>query len=216
MAARSCGEGKFIAVSGIDGTGKSTLVAELAESLRQRGHKVLTLAGLKSDAAMPSEWLRRIPRDDKTRDVVESWIGGLFTLILYDNAVNRVEPALTEGAWVVTDRWMLDHMANQEALGARLDQWLPVLAQVRRPHLTLLLEAPLDAVEKRIARRGSSGIGSGKRFLSACAAALDRLGSKEAHQPVVRLDARFSAQDVRLLALAAIDATFDVRSGEAD
>ncbi|WP_433475108.1 dTMP kinase [Spirillospora sp. CA-142024] len=195
--------GRLVAVSGIDGSGKSTLLDGLAAVLRGRGHRVVTVAALKPAATSPLPWLKQIPVGPDSRGPVEQWIAGYFTLVLLDNAATVVRPALEAGAWVLADRWVLDHIANQGAFGVDLEPWRTLLPSVPRPDVHFLIDVPAGIAGERIARRSTDpGVGAGEAFLSRCA----RLMRSEASEATVTvLDGTAPPEDVLSAAVAALD-----------
>jgi dTMP kinase len=204
--------GTHVAVSGCDGAGKSRLVAALADAFRIEGRTVRTLSALKPRTASPMEWLRELTQlSAPPPPVVESWIGGFFTLVLLHNDASTVASALAAGEWVVSDRWSLDHEANQYALGVDLEHWTPLLRTARKPDVHLLLDVPVAVAQQRIAARGGSGIGTGAEFLAECSERMRTLADDPAHAPVVVLDASRPAAQVLADALAAVRRATDPR-----
>lgn len=140
------GPGRLIAFEGIEGAGKSTQVARLAATLRQRGHEVVET--LEPGGTSFGRHLRQLvmqPTDDPPLPLTE------LLLYLADRAQHVEEtllPALARGAVVLCDRFSGSTIAYQGygrgldlAMVARLD------ADARRglwPQLTLLLDCPLE------------------------------------------------------------------------
>ncbi|SEG94240.1 dTMP kinase [Actinacidiphila yanglinensis] len=201
--------GGLIAVSGIDGSGKSTLVSGLVRRLAGRGRTVRSVAALKPRDRSPVDWASRIPQpgDAQAR---ERWIAGYFTLVLASNAAEVVAPALDRGEWVVADRWALDHVANQRSFGLGLEEWMTWLKALPQPDVHLLVDVPPKTAARRIAARGKDpGVGHGRDFLSRCRGHMRQLAEEGAFGPVTVLDG--SVNEAALLDLA--DAA--VPSGEA-
>ncbi|MFD4257564.1 dTMP kinase [Streptomyces sp. NPDC058534] len=160
--------GRLIAVSGVDGSGKSTLVCGLARRLTQRGLTVRSLPALKPRGESPVGWALRTPSAGGG-ETLERWIAGYFTLVLASNAEEVVIPALDRGEWVIADRWALDHVANQRSFGIELDEWTAWLKVVPQPDRHLLVDVPPDLAAQRIAGRGKDpGVGHGDDFLTRC------------------------------------------------
>lgn len=140
------GPGRFIAFEGIEGAGKSTQVARLAATLRQRGLEVVET--LEPGGTSFGRHLRQLlmqPTDDPPRPLTE------LLLYLADRAQHVDEillPALSRGAVVLCDRFSGSTIAYQ-GYGRRLDLELVTRldADARKglwPHLTLLLDCRLD------------------------------------------------------------------------
>lgn len=142
--------GKFITFEGIDGAGKSSHVEWLAEKLRMQGRVV------------------RITREPGGTELGEKLRGLLLnepmhleteTLLMFaarrEHLAKVIEPALSQGEWVVCDRFTDATFAYQG--GGRglergklqlLEHWVHEHIQ---PDLTLLFDLPLDVARERIA-----------------------------------------------------------------
>lgn len=148
-------KGRFIVFEGIDGTGKSTVARLVSERLRESGKDcVLTME--------PSDsWIGdavRRANENGTDDLAEA------LLFMADRAehTKQIEVMLSEGTWVVCDRYYASTLAYQTAtLGARLDepmQWLWNINQriIRIPDVTyyfvLEVEKALDRMSDRPGR----------------------------------------------------------------
>lgn len=143
-------KGKFITFEGIDGAGKSSHVAWLADSLRARG---LTVQVTREPGGTPlGEKLRELLLNDAMHLETE-------TLLMFaarrEHLSQVIEPALARGEWVVCDRFSDATYAYQG--GGRgldrskcqaLEHWVHEHLQ---PDLTLLFDLPLDVARERIA-----------------------------------------------------------------
>jgi dTMP kinase len=180
--------GRLIAVSGVDGSGKSTLVSGLVGRLAGRGLTVHSLPALKPRDRSPVGWALRIPQPGDA-DARERWIAGYFTLVLASNAAEVVAPALERGEWVVADRWALDHVANQRSFGLDLQEWTSWLKALPQPDVHLLVDVPPETAARRIAARGKDpGAGHGHDFLARCRGHMRHLAEDGAWGPVTLLD----------------------------
>lgn len=156
--------GRLIAISGCDGSGKSTLVRALIIALEERGVPVLGVSPLKPDTGGTARWARTIPVPGPLK---EAWIAQYFALVLADNAQRTIRPALLAGTWVVADRWALDHLANQSALGVPPEVIGPWLGALPTPDTHLLIDVPVRVALDRIRSRSQDpGFGDGERFLA--------------------------------------------------
>lgn len=143
--------GKFITFEGIDGAGKSTHIAWLADWLRARGKTVIT-------TREPGG----TPLGEKLRELLLAEPMHLETEALLMFAARRehlaqvIEPALAAGTWVVSDRFTDATVAYQgggrglslDKLGA-LENWVHGHLQ---PNLTLLFDLPLSVAQQRIGK----------------------------------------------------------------
>lgn len=149
--------GKFITFEGIEGVGKSTNIARLANELRNRGVTVLTT---REPGGTPmAERLREMVAqhgDEPMPDVAELLI--IFAARAL-HVSNVVRPALAAGTWVVSDRFTDSSRAYQgggrglprEQID-RLADWVHGDLQ---PDLTVLLDAPVEIALQRAGRRGA-------------------------------------------------------------
>lgn len=141
--------GKFITLEGIDGAGKSTHVAFIADLLRARGLRVVTTR--EPGGTELGESLRAMLLHQKMHLETE-------TLLMFagrrEHLAQLIEPALARGDWVISDRFTDATFAYQG--GGRhlaLDK-LDVLERWVHPHLqpdlTLLFDAPLEVARARL------------------------------------------------------------------
>lgn len=147
--------GAFITLEGGEGVGKSTNLAFVAEYLSARGVDVLST---------------REPGGTPLGEKIRSWIlegehgplsAEVEALLMFAARARHLEavirPALTEGQWVVCDRFTDATFAYQGSGRGADPRLLESLeAGVQReidPDLTLLLDAPLDVGRRRIAAR---------------------------------------------------------------
>lgn len=141
--------GRFITLEGIDGAGKSTHVAWLAERLRAAGHTVLL-------TREPGG----TPLGERLRDILLHESMHLDTEALLVFAARRehlaavVEPALAAGTWVLSDRFTDATFAYQGggrgipfARLAVLEEWVQRGLQ---PDRTLLFDLPVPLGQARL------------------------------------------------------------------
>jgi len=194
--------GRFLTIEGIEGVGKSTQVARLAETLTRLGiaHVVTREPG-------------GTPLAERIRDLVlnarEEALPPAAELLLMFAARsvhlhNHIEPQLRAGRWVICDRFTDATYAYQGG-GRRLDlepiRQLETLVQGgRTPDLTVLLDAPVEQALRR-ARQRNAGAPS-DRFESERAEFFERARAvycaRAAAEPlrIVRVDASQSADAV--------------------
>ena len=107
--------GRFIALEGGEGVGKSTQVKALAEALRGRGIDVLVTRepGGSEGAEKIRELLLGGPED--------RWGGRsealLFAAARADHVEKVIRPALADGRWVLSDRFVDSSLAYQGGAG---------------------------------------------------------------------------------------------------
>jgi dTMP kinase len=142
--------GRFITFEGIDGAGKSTQIAAVAESLRAHGH---TLVLTREPGGTPlGERLRELILNQPMSSPTETLL--VFAARCEHLAV-VIRPALARGEWVLCDRFTDATYAYQsggrglpaQAI-ARLEDWVhPDL----RPDLTVLFDIEPSVAAQRLA-----------------------------------------------------------------
>ena len=135
--------GKFISFEGIDGAGKSTHIAYVANWLCARGHNVVTTREPGGTAL--GEKLRELLLHEKMHLETEAL---LMFAARREHLAQVIEPGLARGDYVITDRFTDASFAYQGG-GRKLDiRKLVVLEQWVHPHLqpdlTLLFDVPLE------------------------------------------------------------------------
>lgn len=144
------GHGRFITLEGIDGAGKSTHVAWLAETLARRGHRVLVS---REPGGTPlGEKLRELLLHQAMRPDTEAL---LMFAARREHLETVIWPALEAGQWVLCDRFTDASFAYQgggrglapERLHA-LEEWVHGGFQ---PDLTLLFDLPPELGQARMA-----------------------------------------------------------------
>lgn len=153
----SANAGRFLTIEGIEGVGKTTQVALLSKALSGRGiaHVVTREPG-------------GTPLAERIRDIVLNAGGEVLPptaelLLMFaaraTHLANHIEPNLRAGRWVICDRFTDATYAYQGG-GRGMDvnhiRQLETLVQgVRRPDLTLLLDAPVEQGMQRARHRNA-------------------------------------------------------------
>ncbi len=136
--------GAFVALEGGEGAGKSTQARRLADWLRADGYDVL-LTHEPGDTEVGKK-LRGIVLDPATGRISHRTEALLYAADKAEHVESVVEPALTRGGVVVTDRYVDSTLAYQgagRALSAReLERVARWATGDLRPHLTVLLDLP--------------------------------------------------------------------------
>ncbi len=152
--------GKFITLEGIDGAGKSTHLAWLADVFRQRG--VAVHVTREPGGTALGEKLRGLLLDPANAMHAETEVMLMFAA-RREHLQQLIEPALARGDWVVCDRFTDASFAYQGGGRgvdwtrlAQLEQWTQRGLQ---PDLTLLFD-----LAPEIGRQRASGARSADRF----------------------------------------------------
>jgi dTMP kinase len=141
--------GKFITFEGIDGAGKSTHLAHVADLLIAREKKVVVTREPGGTAL--GEKLRELLLHEKMHLETEAL---LMFAARREHLAQVIEPALARGDWVISDRFTDASFAYQGG-GRKLDlQKLAVLEQWVHPHLqpdlTFLFDVPVEVARARL------------------------------------------------------------------
>ena len=142
--------GRFIVVEGIDGSGKSTVAARVAEELKRRGRKVLRTR--EPGGTLLGEKIRGLLLDAKNSEMVPFTELFLYMASRAQLVDEIIRPSLRKGLDVVCDRYYYSTAAYQGAAGR---VGIPVvlavaekIAKFERPDLVALLD-----LDPAVARR---------------------------------------------------------------
>lgn len=183
--------GRFIALEGGEGAGKSTQARLLAEALRGRGLEVVTTREPGGTAGAEAIRALLLGLDgDGWNPRAEAL---LFAAARSDHVERLILPAVTRGAWVICDRFVDSSRAYQGGGGGLSDDEVMELHRIGSqgllPDLTLLIEVRPEVAETRLsARDGDTS---------------DRIGGRPAdfHARVAAAFARFAAEQPGRFAL---------------
>jgi dTMP kinase len=148
--------GRFLTVEGIEGVGKSSNIAFIAEYLRGRGKTVVTT---REPGGTPvSERIREVLLHSEKGSVSDTCELLLMFAARASHLDGLIRPALARGEWVVCDRFTDATYAYQGA-GRGLPE--PLIATLEglvqdsiAPDLTILLDADLEVTGERRRQRG--------------------------------------------------------------
>lgn len=142
---------QFITFEGIDGAGKSSHVAFVAEWLREQGFDVVTT---REPGGTPlGETIRKIVLNEAMHGETEAL---MVFASRREHLAQVIEPALARGAWVVCDRFTDSTYAYQcggRGLNKETVETLERLVHGHlQPHATFLFDAPVETARERLAR----------------------------------------------------------------
>lgn len=155
--------GRFIALEGGEGAGKSTQARLLAESLRVRGIDVVVT---REPGGTPgAEAIRKLLLEGAPGDDGPGWNPRaealLFAAARSDHVEQCIRPAIARGAWVICDRFLDSSRAYQGGGGGLSDVDVLTLHAIGSmgflPDLTLLIEVSADVAAERLALRDPDG-----------------------------------------------------------
>ncbi|HEU4776235.1 MAG TPA: dTMP kinase [Telluria sp.] len=141
--------GKFISFEGIDGAGKSTHLAFVADWLSAHGKPVVS--SREPGGTVLGEKLRDLLLHEKMHLETEAL---LMFASRREHIAQVIAPALARGDWVISDRFTDASFAYQgggrgldRAKMEALEQWVHPALQ---PDLTLLFDVPLEVARARL------------------------------------------------------------------
>lgn len=162
--------GRLIAFEGIDGSGKSSTLARVADALRKEGHDVVATA--EETDTPQGRWVRQ--------SIAESWDPVATTfLFAADRAqhVREMQAWLDDGKTVLCDRFLHSTLAYQSVtLQGRMPDPRAFLAGLHAgwcplPDHVLLFKADPARCIERVRRRGATSAYEKVRFLEQVQAA---------------------------------------------
>ena len=204
--------GLFISFEGIDGAGKSTHIARLAEAFRAQGRTV-TLTREPGGTPL-AEKLRLMVLGDPMDPLCEAL---LMFAARRDHLQQIIEPALASGEVVLCDRFT-DATVAYQGFGRgfdldvlrQLEAWVQALPQggLRQPELTLWFDLPPETAAARLA-----GARVPDRFESQPVAFFSRVAAGYAHrrQEQPQRFARIASEQPVEAVWRAVRAVFEAR-----
>jgi dTMP kinase len=152
--------GRFITFEGGEGTGKSTQAATLAQRLRQMGIGVVLTR--EPGGSPGAEVIRHVLLSGAAKSLGPATEAILFAAARDDHVCTTIEPALSRGRWVVSDRFADSTNVYQGSLGNVDPVLLRGLHRVTignlKPNLTFILDVPPEVgLERASKRRGEAG-----------------------------------------------------------
>ena len=177
--------GKFIAVEGGEGAGKSTQARLLAEALRARG--IDTVVTREPGGTPGAEAIRMLLLGLEGEGWNPRAEALLFAAARSDHVARLILPSLAMGKWVICDRFVDSSRAYQGGGGGLSDEELTALHRVGSggllPDLTLLIEIPPEVATARLAGRDAGDAdrigGRDAAYHARVATAFDRLAGAE-------------------------------------
>ena len=150
--------GRFLAIEGVDGAGKSTQVPRVDEWLRRNGVK--TLVTREPGGTPLGESLRALLLDPRFTGMSTSAELLVMFAARAEHLEKRIVPALADGVWVLCERFTDATFAYQGG-GRDVDpKRIAALEETVqgdvRPDLVLVLDVPVEVGLGRSVRRGAA------------------------------------------------------------
>lgn len=163
---RPSGRGKFISFEGGEGSGKSTQIKLLADRLAAA--KLRTIVTREPGGSPGAEIIRHLVLSGMGKLLGPDAETLLFAAARDDHVRTVIQPALSQGTWVLCDRFSDSTRAYQGRLGKVSPGVLNAMQRVTigdlKPDLTIILDVPAEVGLKRAAAR--RGTGAPDRFES--------------------------------------------------
>ena len=155
LEASTSSRARFITFEGGEGVGKSTQVKRLLDTLQR--HAVQAVRTREPGGTARAEAIRSFILQGRS----ESWGPGaeavLFAAARLDHVTQLVAPNLSNGTWVISDRFHDSTRAYQGLTGGVDDKLIGALEVLaldgHAPHLTIVLDMDPDEAFKRVAAR---------------------------------------------------------------
>ena len=201
--------GRFIALEGGEGAGKSTQARMLAEALAARGvDAVLTREPGGTAGAEAIRALLLATEGDGWNPRAEAL---LFAAARSDHVDRLIRPALDASKWVICDRFLDSSRAYQGGGSAMSDADILALHRIGSegltPDLTLLVEAAPEISAERLADRdleGADRIGGRDASYHARVAAAFRALAEAEPERFARIDSSGTREETHASVLAAL------------
>jgi dTMP kinase len=163
---RPGGRGKFISFEGGEGSGKSTQIKLLADRLAAA--KLRAIVTREPGGSPGAEIIRHLVLSGMGKLLGPDAETLLFAAARDDHVRTVIQPALSQGTWVLCDRFADSTRAYQGRLGNVTPGVLNAMQRVTigdlKPDLTIILDVPVEiGLQRAAARRGS---GAPDRFES--------------------------------------------------
>lgn len=195
--------GRFIALDGMDGAGKSSQIAALSDWLRSSGRTVVTCRDPGSTPA--GDAIRAILLDRHDLHVSATAEMLLYMAARAQLVAEVVAPALDRGDWVISDRYLLANVVYQGHAGGLDPEVIRRVGAVATggimPDLVLVLDVDLETAARRLSRPLDKLENRGddyrrrlrEGFLAEASRAPDAIAVIDAHGPVHEVAARIRA-----------------------
>jgi len=143
---RSPGRGRFITFEGGEGSGKSTHIKKLAERLD--AVKMRAIVTREPGGSLGAEIIRHLVLSGMGKLLGPDAETLLFAAARDDHVRTVIRPALSQGIWVLCDRFSDSTRAYQGRLGN--------VSPELKPDLTFILDVPVEiGMQRTAARRGT-------------------------------------------------------------
>lgn len=153
------GRGRFITFEGGEGAGKSTQINKLADRLKAARMRILVTR--EPGGSPGAEIMRHLVLSGMGKLLGPEAETLLFAAARDDHVRTVIQPALSQGIWVLCDRFADSTRAYQGSLGRVPDGLINAMQRVTigdlKPDLTIILDLPVEiGLQRAATRRGSA------------------------------------------------------------
>ena len=156
--------GRFIVIEGPDGTGKSTQVRLLTERLAKL--RIKLISPREPGATAAGEAIRDVLLNRKNFSLTPVTEALLFQAARSQLVSEIIEPALSQGTWVLCDRFALSTLIYQGYVGGvspeKILQLTDLATRGVKPDLQIILDAPWELCLQRRSGRVNAAISKKK------------------------------------------------------
>jgi dTMP kinase len=153
------GRGRFISFEGGEGSGKSTQIRLLAERLDAA--RLRAIVTREPGGSPGAEIIRHLLLSGMGKLLGPDAETLLFAAARDDHVRTVIKPALSQGVWVLCDRFSDSTRAYQGRLGRVAPEIMNAMERVTignlKPDLTVILDVPVEVGMQRAAARRGSG-----------------------------------------------------------
>jgi dTMP kinase len=156
---RTAGRGRFISFEGGEGSGKSTQIKKLAERLEAA--KLRSIVTREPGGSPGAEVIRHLLLSGMGKLLGPDAETLLFAAARDDHVRTVIQPALSQGTWVLCDRFSDSTRVYQGRAGKVPAGLVNALEHVTigdlKPDLTIILDVPVEiGMQRAAARRGDA------------------------------------------------------------
>lgn len=145
--------GKFVVFEGLDGSGTTTQVRYLRDSLVDSGIHV-EVTHEPSNGPVGAALRQTIEGRVKLDPVAQALAFAADRADHLQNEYNGVEKSLREGSWVICDRYVLSGLAYQASMGLDIAWLQEINSFAVTPDVTIFIDTPAEVCAERINTRG--------------------------------------------------------------
>lgn len=160
LSVKGFSDGRLIEVCGIDGSGKSTFIQDMKDSLTENGRKVVILKPLSGDPAVYKfldelDELKAKTENQELHERIDRFKSDYFFLGML-NHKSLIDRYISEGYDVLCDRYIFSYKTYQESFEQDIKRDDALLSQMPKEDIIFLLTAPIEVVISRIKSKGPS------------------------------------------------------------